>query len=69
MVHNLRKVDPDNDVRVCPMEFSPEITGTPDEWTLVATVSMDLGMRSLAWANRKGCVCQLRNWPVDEETE
>lgn len=64
MVHHLRKADPETDVRVCPIEFSEPITGTPDEWTLVATVSIELGVRCLNWATRTGCVCQIRNWPI-----
>lgn len=66
LVRHLTKADPETDVRVCPMYFSEPITDPPDEWTLIATVELAIGMRCLDWATRRGCVCQLRNWPVDD---
>jgi len=69
MTHNIHQVDPETDVRVCPMYFSEMLSDAtdPEEWTLIATVDMELGIRCLRWATTKGIVCQLRNWPVQEE--
>lgn len=65
MVHNIRRVDADTDVCVVPVFSGPDVTVEPDEWMVVATVDPELGMRCMKWATKKGCVCRLRNWPIE----
>jgi len=67
LTRHIRGAHPETDVRVVPVYYSEPLKNPPDEWTLLATVDTALGVRCLEWATRKGCVCQLRNWPVEDE--
>ena len=66
LVHHIRGAHPETEVRVVPIYYSEPLENPPDEWTLLATVTLEFGVRCLDWATRKGCVCQLRNWPIDD---
>jgi hypothetical protein len=70
LVHNLQTADPKTDVRTCPVYLSQQLSEAvePDEWVVIATVDFDLGVRCLKWATKKGHECQLRNWPIEDNT-